>query len=90
MILNKSYIVKGRVQGVWFRHFTHKEADKRSLSGFVMNQEDGSVYIEVTGEAKDIDLFSEWVNNGSPLSIVEEVICEDFENAHEGKFFIKS
>lgn len=90
MILSKSYTVKGRVQGVWFRHFTHKEAEMRSLSGFVINQEDGSVYIEASGNASDIDQFSEWVNEGPPLSNVEDVIIKDIDSIHEGKFIIKS
>ena len=37
------YEVFGKVQGVFFRKYTKKEADKLKLTGWVMNTEKGTV-----------------------------------------------
>ena len=37
------YVVKGRVQGVGFRWFVHREAGARGLKGWVRNTEKGEV-----------------------------------------------
>ena len=37
------YEVFGKVQGVFFRKYTKKEADKLGLSGWVMNTDNGTV-----------------------------------------------
>ena len=75
-----SILVKGKVQGVWFRHFTQKEAEKLGLFGYVTNQNDGSVYIEVSGPPGQIELFTAWCRNGSPLSRVDQISVTKNEN----------
>ena len=66
--------VIGKVQGVWFRKFTHEKANKLGLYGYVTNQNDGSVFIEVTGEKQKLDMFVHWLQyKGSPLSKVTDV-----------------
>jgi acylphosphatase len=66
--------VIGKVQGVWFRKFTHRKAIKLGLYGYVTNQNNGSVFIEVTGEKKELDIFTHWIQDkGSPLSKVTDI-----------------
>ena len=50
MVKNYHIQVLGIVQGVWFRKYTKESADVYSLKGYVKNESDGSVYIEVEGE----------------------------------------
>lgn len=58
--------VRGRVQGVFFRVSTQKEASRLGLAGFVFNEADGSVYIEVEGEQDIIDKLLLWIRRGGP------------------------
>ena len=76
----------GKVQGVFFRVFVKKEAEKRRLKGWVKNNLDGTVDIEVLGEEKQLEKFIEklWVGSAdSAVERIEKKIIEsekDFEN----------
>lgn len=72
--------VIGKVQGVWFRKYTQEKATKLKLTGYVSNKENGSVYIEVTGDNPFLNEFINWLKNeGSPLSDVTNVNCEKLD-----------
>ena len=58
--------VEGRVQGVFFRVSTQKEAIRLGLKGFVRNEYDGSVYLEVEGRQEEIDQLLSWIGKGGP------------------------
>lgn len=66
--MTRHYNIKvcGRVQGVFFRVSTQKEASRLGLAGFVSNEADGSVYIEVEGEQDIIDKLLLWIRRGGP------------------------
>ena len=66
----------GMVQGVGFRYFTHKEANKLSLTGFVKNQYDGNVYCEVEGERGLIEEFIKIIRIGPPWAKISSVHVE--------------
>ena len=57
-------IVSGKVQGVFFRQSTLSKAQELQLKGFVMNQPDGTVLIEVIGEEEKIQSLYEWCHRG--------------------------
>jgi acylphosphatase len=73
--LTKHYniTVTGKVQGVFYRAFTQKEAQRLYLSGFVRNQSNGDVYMEVEGEENVLQEFISCCKKGSPQSAVKEV-----------------
>ena len=70
---HNSIIVRGRVQGVWFRKYTKQAAISNDLHGFVQNKKDWTVYIEAEGTEKNLKLLTKWLEKGSPLSEVKEV-----------------
>jgi len=70
-------IVKGRVQGVFFRAYTSDEAKKLNLAGWVRNRTDGSVEAIVEGDAESIDTMLRWFYQGSPGSRVTEVHVQE-------------
>lgn len=68
-----SFVVTGRVQGVYFRLYTQNKALSLSLSGWVQNAPNGHVIGEATGEMDDLEEFRLWLYLGSPLSKVDTV-----------------
>lgn len=66
-------IVKGRVQGVYFRASTQREAKRLGLSGWVKNRPDGSVEILAEGEEVSIRELYGWAQKGPSAARVERV-----------------
>ena len=71
--------VVGRVQGVFFRVSTKDQAIALGLSGWVRNEVDGSVLIEVCGPNDQVQTFIQWCSEGPPSSSVDEVTVEEIE-----------
>jgi acylphosphatase len=73
MIQHINIKVFGFVQGVFFRYHTSEEALKLHLTGFVMNQDDGTVYIEAEGKEDDLKELLAWCHKGPRGSSVDKV-----------------
>ena len=69
-------IVKGRVQGVFFRAYTRDEAEINNLAGWVRNLPGGEVEALLCGQARDVERMLNWFKKGSPLSRVDEVLID--------------
>ncbi len=76
-------IVKGKVQGVFFRYNTMKVAQSLGIKGWVRNLRDGSVEIVCEGEDKDIDELIKWCWRGPPGAFVEKVDIKEEEYVGE-------
>ena len=77
MIRHLNIAVSGKVQGVFFRATAKEVAESLGLRGFVKNQNDGSVYIEVEGETADLDRYVSWCCQGPPRAVVSNVGVAD-------------
>jgi len=66
-------IVKGRVQGVYFRAYTQKQAVKLNLNGFVRNLSGGDVEIVAHGQPEDLQKLVAWCHRGPLLAKVSNV-----------------
>jgi len=66
-------LIKGRVQGVFFRGEACEEAQRLGLSGWVRNKWDGSVEAVFEGEKVAIEEMIGWCYKGPPAAIVKEV-----------------
>lgn len=66
-------IVHGRVQGVFFRANTQREAQRLGLSGWVRNLPDGSVEAVAEGERPILEELIAWCRRGPEHALVEEV-----------------
>lgn len=72
-------LISGRVQGVWFRHFTREQAEASALTGWVRNLSDGRVEALLCGEEKAVRHVEAWLNRGPELANVAEVASTDAE-----------
>jgi len=71
--------VKGKVQGVGFRKATEERAKALKLDGMVKNLENGNVYVEVSGEGKNIEQLIKFLQNGPALAQVTQVSSEEVD-----------
>ena len=67
-------IVRGRVQGVFFRASTQREAKRLGLCGWVRNRSDGSVEILAEGEEAQLRQLCSWAEKGPTAARVDEVL----------------
>ena len=66
-------VVRGRVQGVWFRGSMQDEAETLGVAGWVRNRPDGTVEAEVEGAREVVDALIEWARHGPPGARVTDV-----------------
>ncbi|WP_437482341.1 acylphosphatase [Sorangium sp. So ce1014] len=66
-------VVRGRVQGVFFRASTQREAKRLGLTGWVKNRSDGSVEVLAEGEEDELKELIAWANRGPSAARVERV-----------------
>ncbi|HVW76318.1 MAG TPA: acylphosphatase [Alloacidobacterium sp.] len=88
----RHYLVKGRVQGVGFRWYVHREAAALGLHGWVRNTEDGHVEVVAAGEPEDLASLRAALDRGSRGSRVDLVIehmLDDSEGKDLGPFQIE-
>lgn len=84
----KRLIVKGRVQGVGFRHFARIEATKYNITGFVRNKIDGSVLIEAQGESTALESFIASMHIGPSYAEITTVEIFDLMDKNNESGFI--
>ena len=70
----RHFLIRGRVQGVGFRWFVHREASELNLRGWVRNTEDGNVEIVVAGEAEDLNDLRTSLRRGPRGSRVDGIL----------------
>lgn len=69
-MVRKHFLVSGRVQGVGFRKFVHKQALGLGIKGAVRNLNDGRVEILAQGAADVMAVFEEAIGRGPALAKV--------------------
>lgn len=65
--------VYGQVQGVFFRDSCRQEADRRGVSGWVRNADDGSVEAVFEGDPEEVEAMCRWCQAGPSHAEVESV-----------------
>lgn len=67
------FVVRGRVQGVFFRAEAVREATARGLTGRVWNTADGSVELIAEGDDDALASLERWLGHGPRMAEVERV-----------------
>ena len=70
-------VVSGRVQGVFFRDSVRRQADDRGVSGWVRNNDDGTVEAVFEGAAEDVEALVEYCRRGPENARVDNVNISD-------------
>ncbi len=75
-------VVRGKVQGVFFRQALKVMAIKNNITGWVRNLDDGSVEALLEGDIDDVNAIVEWAHGGPANSRVDyvEINNEDFKD----------
>ncbi len=66
-------VVRGRVQGVYFRASAQREARQLGLTGWVKDRSDGSVEMVVEGEEDQVKDLLSWAQHGPTTARVDRV-----------------
>ena len=84
-------IIKGKVQGVGFRHWFSNLAISLGLNGYIQNKESkDEVEAIVQGEMKDILTITEKSRTGPELALIEGVIPNNIiSNVTYSEFIVK-
>lgn len=88
-IERRELILEGSVQGVGLRWFAKTTAERIGLTGWVENQENGTVTIEVQGPCGQIDLFCEILQAGRAFISVEQMQQRKLPLEKEAQFIIR-
>ena len=73
-IQHRTFLVHGRVQGVFYRQSTVQQARQLGLHGYARNNPDGTVTIEAEGPAAALDALEGWCHQGPPAARVDQVV----------------
>lgn len=81
--------IQGKVQGVFFRASTRDKARELELTGFVRNENDGSVYIAVAGEKEKLTELVNWCKKGPRNAVVDKVTTSEAPSQQFSSFEIR-
>jgi acylphosphatase len=76
-------VIRGRVQGVFFRGFTERSAAALGLQGWVRNRPDGSVEVLAEGSRADLQALLAALGRGPAAARVDAVETEWLEASGE-------
>jgi acylphosphatase len=76
-------IVRGRVQGVWFRASTAERAATLGLRGRAENRPDGAVLVQAAGSVAALEALVAWLHRGPPMARVDSVEVEAIDPASQ-------
>jgi acylphosphatase len=82
-------VAHGRVQGVFFRDSTRREADRRGVAGWARNTAEGTVEAVFEGEAGAVEAMVAYVRSGPGHANVSDVDVHREDPEHLSGFEIR-
>ena len=78
--------VTGRVQGVFFRDSTRRQAQQAGVAGWVRNCPDGTVEAWLEGDSGAVDRVERWIRDGGPSAASVDAVdaSERSPAGHDG------
>ena len=81
-MIRRRIVVRGHVQGVWFRESTRQRAEREGVAGWVRNRPDGAVEAVLEGEEAAVERVLAFARRGPRGAHVDHV--DESEEAPEG------
>jgi acylphosphatase len=78
-------VIEGRVQGVWFRESTRRQAVSLGVMGWVRNRPDGTVEAVAEGSEESVRKLVRWCHRGPSAAKVIRV--RETEEVWQGEFY---
>ena len=72
-MIRRRVLIRGKVQGVFFRDTTRRQAESRGVAGWVDNRSDGSVEALFEGDEDDVEAMIAFCRQGPRGAEVEGV-----------------
>ena len=82
-------LITGFVQGVNFRFDAKTKADALHLTGWVRNNDDGSLEMHIEGQPSALQQFEDWCRKGPPAAHVEDVQTKTVQEDYGKSFDIQ-
>jgi acylphosphatase len=77
--VRRNVVARGRVQGVFFRDSTRREAERRGIAGWARNRSDGAVEAVFEGAPEAVEAMVAFVRGGPGHSDVSDVEVREEE-----------
>ena len=87
--VRRNVVARGRVQGVFFRDSTRREAERRGVSGWARNRPDGAVEAVFEGPPETVEAMVEFIRRGPGHADVSDVEVREEEPEGLGGFSIR-
>ncbi|MFY9913458.1 MAG: acylphosphatase [Nocardioidaceae bacterium] len=88
-VIRRRVVVRGRVQGVFFRDSCRQQAQEADVTGWVSNEPDGSVVAVFEGSPDAVRRLVEWCRTGPPSARVIAVGVDEEPARGERRFSVR-
>jgi acylphosphatase len=88
-VVARRVVVRGRVQGVFFRDSTREQAQRRGVAGWVRNRADGTVEARFEGPEEAVRALVDWCRTGPPWADVLDLDVEECPPEGLGAFSVR-
>jgi acylphosphatase len=76
----KHLLIKGKVQGVFYRASAKEAAEKLGVSGWIRNTDEGAVEAMASGTEAQVQEFIRWCWQGPARAEVKQVAVQDMSD----------
>jgi acylphosphatase len=84
-MIRRRVVVRGKVQGVFFRDSCQREAQAAGVAGWVRNRNDGAVEAVFEGDHEAVEAMCSWCRRGPSSADVSDVeVREEPVKGEEG------
>ena len=89
MVRAKRYVVRGQVQGVGYRYFAQRVADRLSVKGYVRNLPNGDVEVHAEADDQTLQLFKQELEHGPRMAQVTGITETEVSPGVYSSFLIR-